>query len=282
MEVPGRLRSAALQLRAARRVVRRGRGPLRARLGPLNERLVFVIGSPRSGTTFLGRSLGTLPGFVDLGEVAPLKAAIPELAGLPPEEAAPRVRRILDATRRIGLVGTRRAVEQTPETAFVAEAAARAFPEARFLHVVRDGRDVVCSLVERGWLRAARTGVDDAGLPYGAAPRFWVEPERREEFTRASEARRAAWAWRRYVTAARSVDERVVEVRYERLSAEPDPVASELAPFLDAPAGLLARALAEAHATSIGRFRRELTPAQLEDVLAESGELLRELGYASD
>ena len=29
------------------------------------ERPVFVVGAPRSGTTFMGSSLGGLPGFVD-------------------------------------------------------------------------------------------------------------------------------------------------------------------------------------------------------------------------
>ena len=280
--MPGPLRSAGLQLRTVQRVVRRGRGPLRERLGPLDERIVFVVGSPRSGTTFLGRSLGTLPGFVDLGEVGPLKAAIPELAASAADEAAARIRRILDATRRLGLVGSRRAVEQTPETAFVAEAAARAFPEARFVHIVRDGRDVVCSLLERGWLSAARGGEDDVGQPYGAAPRFWVEEERRTEFARASDARRAAWAWRRYVFAARALGARAFELRYERMTDEPDAVADGLAAFLDAPVEPLARALHAAHGDSVGRHRRELTAAQLADVLDESGGLLRELGYVAE
>ena len=43
---------------------------LRRRLGS-EERLVFVFGSPRSGTTFLAGAIGAVPGFVDLGEVTP-------------------------------------------------------------------------------------------------------------------------------------------------------------------------------------------------------------------
>src|SRR5204863_414607 len=124
------LRSTALQLKTAQRLVRR-RAPLRERLAPLDDRLVFIVGSPRSGTTFLGRAIGSLPGFVDLGEVAPLKAAIPELVGLPTAEASRRIRTILDRSRRLGLVGSARAVEQTPETAFVVGAALDAYPEAR-------------------------------------------------------------------------------------------------------------------------------------------------------
>ena len=93
------------------------------------------------------------------------------------------------------------------------------------MHIVRDGRDVVCSLLERGWLAAERKGGDDAGLAYGAHVRFWVEPERAEEFRAASEARRAAWAWRRYVTAARTAHERTHELRYEELVERPESVA---------------------------------------------------------
>jgi hypothetical protein len=273
------LRSLALHARAAGRVARRG-GSFRDRLGSLDERLVFVIGSPRSGTTFLARSLGSLPGFVDLGEVAPLKAAIPELTALAPPEAARRVRRIVDVTRRLGLAGRRRAVEQTPESAYVVDAIALAYPQASFLHIVRDGRDVVCSLLERGWLRAGRGGADDAGLRYGAEPRFWVEADRREEFRTATDARRAAWAWRRYVTAAqRAPRERTLELRYERLVAGATAVAADVAALLGVSPEESARALAGAHGESVGRYREDLTPAQLADVEAEAGELLAELGY---
>jgi hypothetical protein len=264
----------------AQRLVRARGVPLRRGLEGLDDRMVFVVGSPRSGTTFLAAAVGSLPGFVDLGEVAPLKAAIPELAALPTEEAAHRIRSILTLTRRLGLVGRLRAVEQTPETAYVVEAVARGFPSARIVHIVRDGRDVVCSLLERGWLNAGRRGGDDAWLPYGAQARFWVEPERAAEFAAASDARRAAWAWRRYASAARAAPPgQVHEVRYERLSADPGGVAAELAAFLDAPRERLADALRAAHGSSIGRHARELTAEQLREVEDESGELLRELGY---
>jgi hypothetical protein len=156
---------------------------------------------------------------------------------------------------------------------------ALAYPEARIVHVVRDGRDVVCSLLEKGWLGSRSVGEDDAGIAYGAHPRFWVEPERRQEFAGVSDARRAAWAWRRYVSAARRAGSRAFEVRYERLTAEPATVADELARHLGAPTPPLASALAEAHPTSVGRYRRDLLDEQLADVVAEAGDLLRELGY---
>ena len=242
----------------------------RPRLGR-EERLVFVVGCPRSGTTFLGRAVGGLPGFVDFGEVTPWKAALPS------SPSAEDLRRILERIRRIGLAWGLRGVEQTPETAHVLDIALEAYPEALAVHVLRDGRDVVCSLLERGWLNADTDGRDDARLPYGSEPRFWVEPERREEFTQVTDARRCAWAWRRYVEAVRGADagDRLLDVRYESLAR----VADRLAEFLAANVTSTHRALDGFRDSSIGRWRGDLTPEQLADVEAEAGPLLAELGY---
>jgi hypothetical protein len=237
------------------------------------ERLVFVVGCPRSGTTFMGRAIGGLPGFVDLSEVTPWKAALPN------RPSAAELRSILERVRLIGLARGLRGVEQTPETSHVLAAALEAYPQAQAVHALRDGRDVVCSLLERGWLSAGTEGGDDAGLAYGAQPRFWVEPERREEFTQVSDARRCAWAWRRYVEAVRSANagERLLEIRYESFSR----CADELAAFLGANVTSAHRSFDDFRDTSIGRWKRELKPEQLADVEAEAGPLLAELSYAS-
>lgn len=242
----------------------------RPRLGH-EERLVFVVGCPRSGTTFLGSAIGSLPGFVDLSEVTPWKAALPHAP------SAAELRSILERVRLIGLARGLRCVEQTPETAHVLGEALEAYPQALAVHALRDGRDVVCSLLERGWLNAGKEGADDAGLPYGAQPRFWVEPERREEFSQVSDARRCAWAWRRYVEAARSAGagERLLDLRYESFSRS----AETLAEFLGADVASAHRALDGFRDTSVGRWKRDLAPEQLADVEAEAGPLLAELGY---
>jgi hypothetical protein len=266
---------------AAARAARRGRKKGARARRDATEWPVFVVGAPRSGTTFMAGSLGRLPGFVDLGEVGPLKASIHELAPLPEEEAARRIRQTLERVRALGLARRLRAIEQTPETSFVLAAALRAYPQARAVHMVRDGRDVVCSLLAKGWLSTDRPGADDVGIAYGGYPRFWVEAERIEEFERASDARRAAWAWRRYLTAARTaVSASTLEVRYEELAAVPHAVAEPLAGHLGVDRDLLAQALADVHAESVGRWRRDLSEKQLADVEAEAGPLLRELGYA--
>jgi hypothetical protein len=266
---------------AAVRVARRGRRKAARGSRDATERPVFVVGAPRSGTTFMAASLGKLPGFVDLGEVGPLKVSIHELAALQEEEAASRLRQTIERIRALGLARRLRAIEQTPETSFVLGAALRAYPQARAVHMVRDGRDVVCSLLEKGWLSAGRGGADDVGAAYGGHARFWVEPERAVEFDAASDARRGAWAWRRYLTAARAAaPASTLEVRYEELAADPRAAAGLLAEHLGAEPGLLADALADMHAESVGRWRRDLSEEQVADVEDEAGGLLRELGYS--
>jgi hypothetical protein len=272
-DAPRRLaRATSLYGRSSLRLVPRGR------VGRRDERIVFIVGSPRSGTTFVAGAIGEQPGFVDLGEVLPLKAAIPELVDLPTAEAAARLRRIVERVRLLGLARAARPVEQTPESAFLIGAARTAYPQARFVHVVRDGRDVVCSVLEQGWLSAGRAGSDDARLSFGAHARFWVEPDRRDEFSRASEATRAAWMWRQYLTAAAAGDG-AFELRYESMVADPSTIARQLAGYLDTDPEPLAASLSRAHARSLGRWRSELSPAQLGDVEREAGELLARLGY---
>jgi hypothetical protein len=272
------LRQAGLYWRTVARVAQRG---FRERGGDpalATERIVFVVGSPRSGTTFLARAVGSQSGFVDLGEVRPVKSSIRRWATLPEDDAATELRSTLERVRRLGFVRDLRPVEQTPELSFVVGAAVRAYPQATVLHIVRDGRDVVCSLLERGWLRE-REGHDDAGQAYGAHARSWVEPERRGEFTGAREATRAAWAWRRYLTAARGAPEHTLEVRYEQIAADPQATAERIAGRLETEPESLADALREMHSRSVGRWRRDLTPEQIEDIEREAGPLLRELGY---
>jgi hypothetical protein len=273
------IRQASLYGRTVARVAQRG---FRERGGDpalATERIVFVVGSPRSGTTFLAGAVGSQPGFVDLGEVRPVKANIGRWASLRQDQAAAELRSTLERVRRLGFVRDLRPVEQTPELGFVVRAAVRAYPQATVLHIVRDGRDVVCSLLEKGWL-SERAGHDDVGQAYGSYHRSWVEPERRDEFTRAREATRAAWAWRRYLTAARAAPEHTLELRYEEIAADPAVAAERIARRLETDPAPLAEALAAVHSHSIGRWRRDLTAEQMEDVEREAGGLLRELGYA--
>jgi Sulfotransferase family len=272
------LRQAGLYGRTVARVAPRGFREPGGDPALATERSVFVVGSPRSGTTVLAVAVGSQAGFVDLGEVGPVKSSIECWSSLPDDQAATELRSTLERVRRLSFVRDLRPVEQTPELSFLVGAAVRAYPQATVLHIIRDGRDVVCSLLEKGWFRE-RTGHDDVGRPYGTYERSWVEPERRDEFRRAREATRAAWAWRRYLTAAGSAPEHTLEVRYEEIAADSPGAAERIAGRLGTDPAPLADALSGVHSRSIGRWRRDLTSEQIEDVEREAGALLRELGY---
>src|SRR6266545_3247979 len=137
------LRTALLYGTSATRVLRRARFKPSFRT---DERLIFVVGSPRSGTTFLAGTLGRQVGLVDLGEVTPFKASVAQLATLPEDVAAQQLRRTLELVRRLALAGHLRGVEQTPETAFVLRAALVAYPQARAAHLGLDPAPLTASL----------------------------------------------------------------------------------------------------------------------------------------
>lgn len=289
--LPARLRMYRhTLLRSAHRY---GFNPLRM-VGPARDDLIFVVGCPRSGTTFTAGAIGAVRGFVDLGEVPRFKNVIPGLfmdveAGHRPE-VIDRIRSIVKISQRVAMATHRRCVEQTPESTFLIGEIAEAFPASRFVHLLRDGRDVAASLLDRGWLRSADAvpPTDDAGHALGNYARFWVEPHRRSEFESLTEAGRCGWAWRRYVSAARSALEgldpsRSITIRYEQLASEPERVAAQLTSFLGADGSTddFVGALSTVHARSIGRWRTVLHGRDLSAVLAEEAALLQELCYTA-
>ena len=241
---------------------------------------IFVCGSPRSGTTFVARALGAQPGLVDLGEVKPLKAEIAKLAALPEHAAAPRLRRHPRPRARARVRAHLGSVEQTPETAFVLGAVLTAYPESRAVHALRDGRDVVCSLLERGWLRAGGTG-QRRRAPALRRSLAFLGRARAPGGVRARERRPARGLGLAPVRDGRAPGRRA-GVRPALRGARADHVATarRLAAFLD-----LDRRprRPRCRGCTTGRSAagdRELTGEQLADVEAEAGGLLRELGYA--
>jgi hypothetical protein len=147
---------------------------------PASPRVVFLVGAPRSGTTWLQSLLGAHPADVTPQEtdlfaafVGPLQEAWDtQAARSPAEQRARRLKglpAILDDDQYAGLLGelvTRVLgaihaldpaasviVEKSPAHSRYVELIARYLPDATFVHLVRDGRDVVASLqsASRGW-----------------------------------------------------------------------------------------------------------------------------------
>ncbi len=166
--------------------------------------------------------------------------------------------------------GKQRWAEKTPGNIFHIDYLFRLFPRAQFLHMVRDPRDVYCSVVEK-------MHADPAFEPLTAEQTAsrWV----------AAVERGRAW---------RSQPDRYLEVRYEDLVREPAPSMATVLQFLGEPwaPGVLdstndaqrASATSNTHrpifATSIGRWRHELADTDLREIEGIAGPAMAELGYA--
>lgn len=233
------------------------------------ERSVVLVGSGRSGTTWLhnlvcasehvaGTSLGetSVFGLLDrlwaaLGAGSSSQAALRALRCFVREA-------LVDA---LDPTGTRLVCEKTPQHSWHIPLIRHLLPEARFVHVIRDGRDVAMSL------HALDAGYD--GL--AGAGRFWA----RLVHTVAAEL---------------DGDERAAVLTYERLLADPvtEVVALWSAWGLTASSADLAQLegriavqvtpLPSRRAPGSERWR-ELPPTELAALDAAIGRALRRCGY---
>jgi hypothetical protein len=254
---------------------------------------IFLIGAARSGTTFLGDCIGRLPEVSYHHEPPATKAA-----GRYVYEGTWGRRRsswffhlVYRWLLRVELDGDLRFCEKTPTNIHIIGFLAGAFPDCQFIHIIRDGRDASASHMGKPWLRAdaARSGErEPGGYLHGPWPKFWVEPERRDEFATTSDARRMAWAWRRYTEAGLRDGPplgpaRYHELRYESLVREPRAEAERILDFLgirepSSRAALIA-ACQRADGSSVGAWRTAFYPSELAEIEREAGQLLRSLGY---
>lgn len=263
-------------------------------LRPSIVRPIFIIGAPRSGTTFLGRCLAALPEVsYHFEPVATKGAARYAYEGRWSEARLRRFyRSVYRWLLRIHWDGDLRFAEKTPRNCFNVEFLRGTFPDASFVHIIRDGRDAALSLRRQPWLGddSAESGLrEPGGYRYGPYPRFWVEPGRRDEFRRTTDLHRSIWSWRRHLEnaleQANGLDAKAyLEIRYEELVKDPGRHAEELADFLgitsvSSRAGLR-NALSAARTDSVGRWKEELTPNEIALIEAEAGSLLRRVGYS--
>ncbi|MCP4591406.1 MAG: sulfotransferase [bacterium] len=177
-----------------------------------------------------------------------------------------------DYARRHGAV---RWVDKTPANVKCIEYVFAHFPQAKFVHLIRDGRDTCCSVL--AWSR-----------------RYHSDP---------LDIRSAATTWANWVQQGREWTDHpnYIEVRYEELVSASEAVLRPLLDFLELPwrdevlnyhtkAQTNRPDLAQAHlegvskpvfSSSTGRWRKDLTLEDRRVVEAVAGDTLRELGYAT-
>ncbi len=290
--------------------------PWRMRPYRSTERHIVIGGCPRSGTTLFRRTLDRHPAICcgpETGLYLPGRIQVAPLAarsGIPNAELSAMVRssasqgELIDtfARRYRSMCQKSRWAEKTPLNVRHFRWVMERFPEARLVHLIRDGRDVVCSMAEHPDWRWTNGG--------------WVKELHRRPFET------YARDWVAYTGAGMQLrgDSRYHEVRYEDLVERPEDTLRKVCDFLDEPfderllepvepvgdqpaneraarpdglaaggspstAAAVQAAVAlppdrgKISTTSVGRWRSDLPPDEVEKVLRVCGDRLAELGY---
>lgn len=254
------------------------RHPLGRERSPLKGKMVFSFGSRRSGTWWLQRIITAHPAvaavpsesFFFTAAIAPLFEAFQheDPQALSTGRIYAERALLLDTTRdfcdrifaQFADRRTERIAERTPWHVRHLELMNELYPDAYYVHIVRDGRDVARSLMAMDWFSGTLA--------------------------------EAAAEWRESVLAARDAPRpgRYFEVRYEDLAAEPERLIPELYAFLelDATQTIMDAAMAEAHkalntdaSTGVGSEKwRTLLSADEQAVVVETArDALADYGY---
>ncbi|WP_036479501.1 sulfotransferase [Myxosarcina sp. GI1] len=262
-------------------------------LKPNLRQPIFIVGSPRSGTTFLGSCIAELPEISYHLEPVATKAAARYVYENKWNSIKAKwfYRTVYAWLMRLHFDGDLQFAEKTPRNCFLIDFLYRTFPDAKFIHIIRDGRDAALSHSKKPWLQAAsaKSGKrETAGYLHGPYARFWIEAERKHEFEETSDIHRCIWTWRCHIEAilaqtANLPDSQYYELRYEALVNKPKEEAERLLNFLNIvdsdSRNLLYQEFARANTNSLGRWQQELSPQQLEQIEMEAGSILQKLGY---
>jgi hypothetical protein len=294
------------------------------RHGPL-----FILGCPRSGTNFLSRCIGAMP-TVDafVGRIAPPR--LMHLIGERMQAGADVtqlkllmrdlfwqnfLRRCLFRDQRIADVWNRREriaellrpatlegrvfCYKEPFSGFAIEALIDEFPAAKFIHIVRDGRDNADSMV-RSYPHALSDEVltsqelasqksSEIGLfewRDGFAFPWWVPEADRDTFRTSAKYLRNVMLWRELTTRIEKTTRpkaasRTLRIRYEELVADPTGHAVALAEFVGQkiqPAFL--RRLDKGHTNSVTIAAANQSPQMLAAADRIAGDVLQRMGYS--
>lgn len=273
---------------------------------------VFIVGCPRSGTSFLYQLLLSAGGFAEFHTqmnaydvMDPIYGPLDSeknrrrlmrdwleskafhASGLNAREIEEEIVRNCCSVRDfmsivMGAIAQRQGVDRwadsTPTNAPHMPRIAEDFPDAMFLHMIRDPRDIALSLEKKGWVRPLPWDKENALL---AAGLYWE------------------WMVRTTRKHGRQLGSRYMEVRYESLVQEPREILPRLAGFLDHDLNYerMQQAKSQAAATPlqaltsfnedlkqgefspVGRWKEKFPPAHLqvfEDLISGS---MAELGY---
>jgi hypothetical protein len=288
---------------------------VRQRADALPNPFLFIVGCPRSGTTLLKRIVDAHSQIAVMGETDWIAKYYETRAGLTPDGLVTSeiIPRLFEHTRfyafKVGpeeleellssgepisyrqLVSgffdahgeeTRKALvgDKTPDYILKMPTLHMLWPDAKFVHLIRDGRDVCLSLID--WKRKAAK----------LAKRYptWVDQP----------VATAAKFWERHVSTGRETGRELGpglyhEIRYETLVARPEQECGSLCTFLGVPyepamlhfyegrtraeSGLDAKDAWRPITPGLRDWRTQMPAQDVERFEATAGHLLDELGY---
>jgi sulfotransferase family protein len=281
---------------------------------------VFIIGAPYSGADLLARALKSSQGFhLTIGQRSVMSvvyafARSPSIQRGRGEATATVLRDAFAQAWQItahGCLGCspacrdaagvngagicaeerdiRRYGDATPDLMYCAEGLVDAFPDARLVQIIRDGRDVVAAMLadaeSLAWFKLANV---DSEFPN---PFFGIETEADlAAWPGLSLAGKCAMRWRGTVRAMARLrttmpPERLTTLRYEQMLRQPAAATRAVSGFIEAEVatiGVRARGgTAGSMAIQAGGWRRALTPQQVSDVEMVAGLDLRRVGYGA-
>jgi hypothetical protein len=287
---------------------------------------VFIIGAPYSGADLLARALKQSPGFhVTIGQQSVLSvvyafARSPSIQRGRGEAAATVLRDAFaqawqvsahsclacsPACRETGRVdGAATCLEErdisrygdaTPDLMYCAESVVDAFPDARIVQVIRDGRDVVAAMLgDAQMVSFLKRGTANIESEF-PNPFFGIETEQDlAAWPGLSPAGKSAMRWRgsvhKMARLRTSLDaEQLTTLRYEQMIKHPAGATAAISQFIGAamnPISLrdrdrLAGPPAGPPAIEPGGWRRLLSAAQLAEIEKIAGQELRRVGYGT-
>lgn len=259
-----------------------------------NNQTIFIGGAGRSGTTllrvildshsniFCGPELKVTPLIAQLHLDLQASSSALNAYHLSTQDLQSLCQQLLLTLTQRALQesGKQRLAEKTPTNGRFFQQIHYLFPQSPLIQVVRDGRDVVCSLLKMDWIDAGTNQPLDYTRDFSKACTYW-----KDEVLSS-----------RLVQKLPSSAGKYYEIKYEDIVLNPEPILQKLFNYLqedwdpnvlnfsEIKRDLNSESSAEQvnkklYSSSISRWKNEFTPQMKEEFKSIAGDLLIDLNY---